>query len=110
MEMFDVGTVCMKIAGRDAGRVCVIVDILDKNMVLIDGDVRRKRCNIMHLEESAKKAEIGKGASHDEVKAAFEKLGYVIWQTKPKQPGQKPTKQMGKNKAKAEAKPAKPKK
>ena len=27
--MFDIGRVCMKIAGRDAGKKCVIIDVVD---------------------------------------------------------------------------------
>jgi ribosomal protein L14E/L6E/L27E len=34
--MFKVGTVCVKIAGRDAGKSCVVVEELDKGMVLVD--------------------------------------------------------------------------
>jgi len=45
-----IGRVCMKIAGRDAGKIGVIVDTLENGFVLIDGAVRRRKCNVMHLE------------------------------------------------------------
>ena len=48
--MLTVGRLCIKIAGRDAGKQCVIVDVLDHNKVLIDGLTRRRPCNILHLE------------------------------------------------------------
>ena len=48
-KMIEIGRVCFKIAGREAGKPAVIIDIIDKNYVLIDGLVRRKKCNIAHL-------------------------------------------------------------
>ena len=47
--MIEIGRIVIKTAGRDAGREAVIVDILDDNYVLIDGNVRRRKCNILHL-------------------------------------------------------------
>ena len=47
--MFDVGRVCLKIAGRDAGKKCVVVEKLEGKYVLIDGMTRRKKCNTLHL-------------------------------------------------------------
>ncbi len=42
MAVFEVGRVAVKTLGREAGRYCVVVDIIDKNFVLIDGiKVRR---------------------------------------------------------------------
>ena len=69
--MLEIGKVCMKIAGRDAGKLAVIVEILDEPYVLIDGEVRRRKCNILHLEPLEKKVEIKKGASHSEVVKAL---------------------------------------
>jgi len=51
----------------------VVVDALDKNFVLIDGPVKRKRCNILHLEPTAKTIKIKKNASHAEVVREFKK-------------------------------------
>ena len=70
----EIGRVCMKIAGRDAGGRCVIVDILDKNYVLVDGEVRRKKVNITHLEPLDAVVKIRKGASHEDVMAALQEL------------------------------------
>ena len=41
--MIDVGRVCVKIAGRDAGKKAVVVEKIDSNFVLIDGQTRRRR-------------------------------------------------------------------
>lgn len=90
--MIEVGRLGVKIAGRDARRKCVIVDIIDDNTVLIDGDVRRKKCNINHIEIFKDKIEIKKGASHEDVAKEFKKLGLNVWATKPKQKAEKPTK------------------
>lgn len=37
MSLFGVGRICVKVAGRETGRKCVIVDVIDKNYVLITG-------------------------------------------------------------------------
>lgn len=71
----EIGRLCVKLAGRDAGRECLIVEELKNNLVLIDGNTRRRKCNLSHLEFLPKKAEIKKGAEHKEVMAALEKLG-----------------------------------
>jgi len=76
--MIEVGRICMKIAGREAGRFCVVVRKIDKNFVEITGPkefsgVRRKRCNILHLEETPYKIEIKEGASDKEIMEALRK-------------------------------------
>lgn len=98
--MIEIGRICVKLAGRDAGREAVVVDILDGNYVLVDGNVRRRKCNILHLEPTSQKIEINKGASHEDVKMAFSKLKLPVWETKAKEKREKPVKQRGK---KAEA-------
>ena len=74
--MMEVGRVCVKLAGHEAGRKCVIVDVLDKTYVLVSGpEVKRRRCNIAHLEPLDAKIEISKGASDEEVKRLLEAAG-----------------------------------
>src|SRR3989338_9300093 len=80
MNLFNVGRVCLKIAGRDAGRTCVIIEELDNSYVTVDGDVRRKKTNTKHLEPLAQSLDIKKGASHEDVKKAFEHLGWKTWE------------------------------
>lgn len=72
--MIDVGRVCMKTAGRDAGKIVAVVDKIDDNFVMIDGNVKRKRCNIAHLEPLQEVIKIKKGASTEDVKAEFKRL------------------------------------
>ncbi len=82
--MLEVGRLCVKIAGRDAGKECVILDLQDNKFALIDGATRRKKVNLAHLEPLDRVIEIEKNASHAKVAAAFEELGLPVWNTKPK--------------------------
>lgn len=80
MPAIEVGRICVKIAGREAGRKCVIVDVIDKNFALITGPkqltgVKRRRVNINHIEPTTEKIDIKRGASDEEVMEALEKAG-----------------------------------
>ena len=92
MSIFTVGRLCVKIAGRDAGRRCVVVEQFDNNFVLVDGNVRRKKVNIKHLEPLSDMIEIRAKAGHVDVTKAFEKLGLAFWDRKSKTPAAKPNK------------------
>jgi len=109
MPLLEVGRLCIKTAGREAGLKCVIVEVTDKNFVLIDGQVKRRRCNIQHLEPLEKKLKIKKGASSDTIKKEFKKLGIEIKErVKKEKKAEKPVKKR-KTKEKVEEK-EKPKK
>lgn len=83
--MFDTGRVCVKIAGRDAGKTCVIIKKIDNVFVMIDGETRRRKCNLKHLEPLDKTLNVNEDASHKEVITLFEKeLKIEIKETKPK--------------------------
>ena len=90
--MIEIGRICIKTAGRDAGLKCVVVDILDNKFVLIDGETRRRKCNILHLEPIKEIIKIKKNASHEDIKKEFEKLGLKVRETKPKPKTKKPKK------------------
>ena len=113
--MLEIGRVCVKIAGRMAGKYCVVLDNVDKNFVLVDGQVKRKRCNIEHLEPTKDVVKIKKGASHAEVAKALEKLKIKVTVTKPRtkkaekpikirKKKEKPVKEKKESKAKKSAK------
>lgn len=113
--MMEVGRLCMKIAGRDANNTCVVVDLLENNYVLIDGETRRKKCNIKHLEPMNKVVNIKKGASREDVKKAFTDLGLGFFEPKSKtaEPRPKPVrskKEVVETKAPKTEKPKAPKK
>jgi len=70
----DIGRVCIKIKGREAGRKAVVVDVIDKNFVLIDGlHIKRRRCNILHLMPTNQKLNIKKALSHEELVKILQK-------------------------------------
>lgn len=52
MPLVEVGRVCVKKFGRDAGDKAVVTKVIDKNFVEIMSHSRPKarRCNIKHLE------------------------------------------------------------
>jgi len=107
--MIDVGRVCMKIAGRDAGKLCVVVEVQDESFVVIDGATRRRKCNVRHLEPLEQVLEIKSGADHAAVVSAFEKMGVSIAEKKSKAKMTRPaSKRVAKSKQQKE--PAKPKK
>ena len=90
--IFSVGRLAVKVAGRDAGRKCVVVEQVDDQFVIVDGNVRRKRVNVKHLEPLAESIDIKNKASHADVKKAFEKLGVATWERKSKKATERPKK------------------
>ncbi|MBI4152068.1 50S ribosomal protein L14e [Candidatus Woesearchaeota archaeon] len=106
MSIFDVGRMCVKIAGRDAGRKCVVVENLDAPFVVVDGDVRRRKVNTKHLEPLEITVDLKGKTSHADVKAAFSKLGQAVWETKAKKPAARLVHLKKKREAPVEAKKA----
>jgi len=107
--MMEVGRVCVKIAGRDSGNLAIVVDKPEGLFVLIDGNVRRKKCNIKHLEPTEQKIDVKAKASTEDVLAAMKKAGLEVKQRtvskKEKKKSEKP-----KRKRKTKVKEEKPKK
>ncbi|MEM2341225.1 MAG: 50S ribosomal protein L14e [Candidatus Bathyarchaeia archaeon] len=80
MPAIEIGRICVKIRGREAGKRCVILDIIDKNFVLVTGPknvtgVRRRRVNISHLKPTEDIIKIRRGASDEEVYRALAESG-----------------------------------
>ncbi len=82
----ETGRVCIKISGREAGKYCVVLkkmeDKKNKSFVLITGPkaltgVKRRRCNVAHLEPLPYVLEISENASDEEIIAAFEKSNLI---------------------------------
>jgi LSU ribosomal protein L14E len=78
----EVGRLCYKVRGHEAGRKCVIVDIIDENMVLVTGPkqltgVRRRRVNVKHIAPLDRAISISKGASDEEVLKALQEAGLL---------------------------------
>jgi len=104
--MYEIGRICVKIAGRDAGLKCVVVDVVDAHTVLIDGQTRRRKCNVKHLELSSQVIKIKKGASTKEVYDEFKKLKIDVRETKPKKAAPRPVKQKKKSSVDVKSKKA----
>lgn len=82
MASLDVGTLCMKVSGREAGKICTIVKKIDKAFVMISGPklvsgIKRRRCNIEHLEPTEIKLDIKEDASDEELIDAYKKSSIV---------------------------------
>ena len=76
--LFTVGRVCIKLAGRDAGKYCVVVESIDNHYVLIDGQTRRRKCNVLHLDPTNKLVDIKSGASFEEVVSALKSVDILV--------------------------------
>ncbi len=68
----------MKTAGRERGRRCIVIDLMDKNFVLVTGPpkvtgIKRRRVNIKHLQKTEEKVDVKKGATDEEVSQALTK-------------------------------------
>jgi large subunit ribosomal protein L14e len=91
LAAMEVGRICVKTVGREAGKKCIIVDIVDKNFVLITGpktvsNIKRRRANINHLEPTQEKIDINRGATDEEVTEALkaaDKLDEIAKVVKP---------------------------
>lgn len=102
MKMIEIGRLCLKIAGRDAGKICAIIEKIDDNYVMVDGETRRKKCNINHLEFLDKTISIKQNAENSEVVKALKELGIETKEKAEKQKKQaveRPKKQKKQNKS-----------
>ena len=87
MVSLNVGRVCIKTVGREAGKYCVVLkkstDEKSKDsFVLITGpklltDVKRRKCNVDHLEPTQHILEIKEDATDEEVIEAYKKAGLI---------------------------------
>ena len=78
--LYETGRICVKTMGRETGSYCVVIDQLEGSQVLITGPknisgVRRRRCNIRHLEPIDATIQIEKGAEDEVVEKALADAG-----------------------------------
>ena len=88
MPAIEVGRICLKLAGRESGKKCIIIEVIDKGFVLITGPkkitgVKRRRACINHIAPLKDKIGIKRGASDDEVTQALETAGKLEEMNKP---------------------------
>lgn len=91
MPVIEVGRICVKLTGREAGKKCVIVDVIDKSFILITGPktvtgVRRRRANINHVEPLQEKIAIAHDASDEEITEALKAEGKLDEMAQPIKP------------------------
>ncbi|MFA5365279.1 MAG: 50S ribosomal protein L14e [Candidatus Bathyarchaeia archaeon] len=82
MPAIEIGRICVKVAGRETGKKCVVVDLIDKTFILITGpkavtDVKRRRTNITHVEPTQDLVEIKRGANDEEITEALKNAGLL---------------------------------
>jgi large subunit ribosomal protein L14e len=82
MTSLEIGRVCMKVAGREAGKYCVVTKKLNEAFVEVTGPklvtgVKRRRSNIEHLEPSEYLLSIKEGATDEEVISAYHTANLV---------------------------------
>lgn len=80
LPAIEIGRICVKVAGREAGHKCVVIDLIDKNFVLVTGPkeltgIRRKRVNINHIEPTTDRIDISKGESDESIGKTLEAAG-----------------------------------
>jgi large subunit ribosomal protein L14e len=76
----EIRRICVKQDGREQGKKCVIVDIMDKSFILVTGPknltgIKRRKANLEHVLVLEDKVEVRRGASDDEVSQALEAAG-----------------------------------
>lgn len=91
MPAIEVGRVCVKEFGRETGKKCIIIDIMDKSFVLVTGPkkvsgVRRRRTNINHIEPTQVKLDVTRGASDEEITSVLEAAGMLEEMAQPVKP------------------------
>ena len=82
MVSLNVGTVCMKVAGKEGGSVCTVIKPVDKTFVMVTGPklvtgIKRRRCNIEHLEPTEIKLDIKEDATDEEIIEAYKKSNVI---------------------------------
>ncbi|MFH8080961.1 MAG: 50S ribosomal protein L14e [Candidatus Aenigmatarchaeota archaeon] len=114
MGALEIGKLCIKTTGREAGRYCVVLKIIDSNFVLVTGPkaltgVKRRKCNVLHLEPTQYSLKIKEDASDKEVIEAYEKAGLIskLNLKKPSPEELKEEKEKPKEEKKVEAKKSK---
>lgn len=77
MAAIDIGRVCKKTQGREKGEICVIVDLVDRNYVVVVGEnVKRRRVNMDHIFPLNKFVNIQRDATDEEVLGALRSLSF----------------------------------
>jgi large subunit ribosomal protein L14e len=88
VSAIQVGRICVKTQGRETGKKCVIVDVIDESFVLVTGPkavsgVKRRRANVKHLQPLEDLIQISKGASEEEIVDLLDETGKADYMKSP---------------------------
>lgn len=80
--ILDNGRICLKTAGREAGKYCVVVDKVDDGFVLVTGPksvtgIKRRKCNILHLEPTKERFEIESKTDDSRIEDMWKKSNLI---------------------------------
>ncbi|TET09024.1 MAG: 50S ribosomal protein L14e [Candidatus Thorarchaeota archaeon] len=80
MSLYEQGRICVKTMGREAGSLCVVIEKKDESYVLVTGPrqlsgVKRRNCNIRHLEPLETILTIAADADDEAIEKAIEEAG-----------------------------------
>jgi len=76
MCAMTLGRICVKTRGRDKGKKCIIVSVIDDNYILVTGPksltgVRRRKVNVSHLRPLEKNIKIRRNSTDETVTSAL---------------------------------------
>ncbi len=72
MPAMDIGRVCLKTKGREMGERCVVIDVIDRNFVIVVGpNVKRRRVNMNHIRPLDEAVDLQRNASDEDAIAAL---------------------------------------
>jgi len=82
LPAIEIGRICVKTYGREVGRKCVVLDVIDKNFVFITGPkqvtgIKKRIVNINHIEPTMEKIEVNRDSSDEEVVEALKKANKI---------------------------------
>ena len=82
MPAIEIGRICIKVTGRESGQKCVIVDLIDKNFVLVTGPkevsgIKRRRSNVNHIDVTEDVINIDRGASDADIVKTLKDAGKI---------------------------------
>ncbi len=64
---------CVKTQGREKGKKCVVIDVIDRNFVVVAGpDVKRRRVNMDHIIPLDETVDVQRNATDEEVAGALQ--------------------------------------
>jgi len=80
--MLEPGRVVLKIAGREAGKYAVIIENVNDDFVLITGPksitgIKRRKCNIDHIEPTEHKFEIDSKVDDSKIEELWKSSGLI---------------------------------